>query len=232
MAVQHAARQIKRGSPLSPAEIGPSRAEPFASATVSVFIGNASVPFGEVDQEGVRARASSCRRPASTARPRSTRIATAARAAVLLFRLRRGLQRSGDRHAHRGNGASDESTSCMTSGARSIRRLISARSKAASSRARAGSPRRNSSGTTRAGCSTHAPITYKIPVAADVPARFQGRAVSTAQIAKPRLPLQGGWRAAADAGAFPYLPQSRTRSMRRVPASRWRLMRRRPPKRC
>ena len=74
------------------------------------------------------------------------------RPAVLLFRLWRGVLRSADRHAHRRDEGRRASTSSTTSAARSIRRSTSARSRAASSRAWAGSPPRNWSATPRAGC--------------------------------------------------------------------------------
>ena len=60
------------------------------------------------------------------------------RQAVLLFRLRRRLQRSRDRYADRRDEDACAPTSSTTSAPRSIRRSISARSKAPSSRGSAG----------------------------------------------------------------------------------------------
>ena len=49
---------------------------------------------------------------------------------------------------------------------------------------------------------THAPSTYKIPCASDVPADFRVALVRWRQSRGHDLPLQGRWRTAADAGDF------------------------------
>ena len=49
---------------------------------------------------------------------------------------------------------------------------------------------------------THAPATYKIPVASDAPLDFQYQALYTAQSDPEHLPLEGGGRAAVDAWNF------------------------------
>ena len=70
---------------------------------------------------------------------------------------------------------------------------------------------------------THAPSTYKIPVAADVPADFRVALFDRRQSRGHDLSLEGGRRAAADAGDFRVLrdhrrgpfaaPGNRSRSM-------------------
>ena len=94
-------------------------------------------------------------------------------AAVLLFRLRRGVLGGAGRRDDRRDEGACASTSSTTSAARSIRRSTSARSRAASCRAWAGSPPRSWCSTRTGGCSRHAPSTYKIPCASDVPEHFQ-----------------------------------------------------------
>ena len=56
---------------------------------------------------------------------------------------------------------------------------------------------------------THAPATYKIPVASDVPADFRTTAAHAAEPGRHYLSLQGGRRAAADAADFGLLRDSR-----------------------
>ena len=112
-------------------------------------------------------RASRCPRPASTRRPRSTGTARAAGAAVLLLRLWRRGERGRDRHADRRVQGLAGRHPPRRSAARSTRRSTSARSRAASSRAWAGSPPRSCGGTEKGVSRTHAPSTYKIPVDRD-----------------------------------------------------------------
>ena len=73
--------------------------------------------------------------------------AHADRPSVLLFRVRRGGERSGARYADRRASPAARSTSCTTSARRSTRRSTAVRSKAASSRAGAGSPGKSCAGT-------------------------------------------------------------------------------------
>ena len=146
--------------------------------------------------------------------------------AVLLFRLRRRRRRSRDRHADRRDPRAARRTARRTAAARSIRRSISARSRAPSCRAWAGSPARNCGGTRRAGCAPHGPSTYKIPGSRDVPPVFNARLLDDAPNPRShRLPLQGGRRAAADAGDLglarhPRRGREPRRSSRRAAARR------------
>ena len=59
---------------------------------------------------------------------------------------------------------------------------------------------------------THAPSTYKIPVASDAPPIFNTRLHTRAEPDADHLPLQGGRRAAADAGDLGLLGDSRRRA--------------------
>ena len=124
-------------------------------------------------------RACRCRPPASTARPKiHWDKATHARAAVLLFRVWRGGQRSGRRHADRRNAAAARRHPARRRARRSIRPSTWGRSKAASCRAWAGSPREELWWNAHGELRTHAPSTYKIPTARDWPAQAHGPACS------------------------------------------------------
>ena len=64
---------------------------------------------------------------------------------------------------------------------------------------------------------THAPATYKIPVASDVPAIFNTRLHMRPNPTAKHLSLEGGRRAAADARHFRLFARSSTRCMPRTP---------------
>ena len=118
-----------------------------------VLIGNQPMPFAELAKQAYfGARVAVLDRLLQDAEdPLGPAKATGP--AVLLFRLWRGLLRSDGRHHDRRDEGRRASISSTTSGARSIRRSTSARSRAASCRAWAGSPPRNWSSTRTAGCS-------------------------------------------------------------------------------
>ena len=69
---------------------------------------------------------------------------------------------------------------CRTAATRSIRRSTSARSRARSCRAWAGSPPRSCGGTPTGRLRTHGPSTYKIPGSRDVPPVFNARILADA----------------------------------------------------
>ena len=102
------------------------------------------------------------------------------RPAVLLFRLRHRGVRSRDRYADRRDARVCAPSFCRIAGNRSIPRSISARSKARSCRAWAGSPARNCGGTSTGRLRTHGPSTYKIPGSRDVPPVFNARILADA----------------------------------------------------
>ena len=96
--------------------------------------------------------------------------------AVLLLRLRRGGERGDRRHAHRRVEAAARRHPARRRQVARTRRSTSARSRAPSSRAWAGSPPRSWCGIRRPGLlTTHAPSTYKIPTANDCPPVFNAR---------------------------------------------------------
>ena len=134
-------------------EVCDSAATRSSSATTRCSSAIGAVPFARARPRGLFRRASRSPRPASTGRRRFTGTGQGERPAVLLFRLWRGLLGGDRRHDDRRDEGRRASTSSTTSAARSIRRSTSARSKAASCRAWAGSPPRSWSSIRTDGCS-------------------------------------------------------------------------------
>ena len=179
--------------------------------------------------------------------------ASAPRPAVVDRLLRDAEDRLGPRHRRRGSRSSISPMARPARKSRSTRdrrnahrpgrhpprrrplaqsgRSISARSRADSCRAWGGSPPRSWSSTAQGRLSTHAPSTYKIPSAIRCPGRFPRAALRLGR--QPRghhLSLEGGRRAAADAGDLGVLGHHRC-DRRLKPGTCRRSMRRRPRKR-
>ena len=142
------------------------------------------------------------------------------RPAVLLLRLWRGRVRGRDRHADRRASAARGRHPARRRALAQSGASTAARSKAASSRAGAGSRWRSCGGTTRASLRTHAPSTYKIPTAHDVPAHFHVDFFGEPNREETIHRSQGRRRAAVHAGAVG-IPRAarRDRERRRLPAA-------------
>ena len=123
------------------------------------------------------------------------------RPAVLLFRLWRGCARKSPSTPSPARCASTASTSCTTSGAPSIRPSTSARSRAASCRAWAGSPPRSWCWMPKGALRPMRPPPTRSPPPPTCRADFRVRLHREhRQPQAHHLPLQGGGRAALDAG--------------------------------
>ena len=139
-----------------------------------VFIGNESVAFAGLRCARPISRASRSRRPAYYRTPKIHWDRSRAKAGrSIYFAYGAACSEVLRRHHDWRDEGRRASTSSTTSASRSIRRSTSARSRAASSRAWAGSPPRSSSSTKDGRFATHAPSTYKIPCSSDVPEHFR-----------------------------------------------------------